>query len=116
MEREQLATGEVEHFLRHGYVVVKDCFNRSSAQEWIDRAWLRFGYDRNDPSQWQEKRIHLSAIASVDAREFAPKAFAAAVQLLGGEDRIQLPWNWTDGFIANLGVGNDRPWAPPSSR
>ena len=84
MDREQLTTGEVEHFLRYGYVVVKDCFNQSSAQEWIDRAWLRFGYDRDDPSQWQEKRIHLSALGSVDAREFAPKAFAAAVQLLGG--------------------------------
>jgi hypothetical protein len=114
VDLEQLTSGEVEHFLRHGYVVVKDCFNHASAQEWIDRAWLRFGYDRDDPSQWLEKRIHLSALASVDAREFAPKAFAAAVQLLGGEERIQLPWNWTDGFIANLGVGDDRPWAPPS--
>ena len=88
MDSEELTTGEVEHFLRHGYVVVKDCFNRSSAQEWIDRAWLRFGYDRDDPSQWLEKRIHLSALASVDAREFAPKVFAAAVQLLGGEERF----------------------------
>ena len=114
MDREKLTTVEVDHFLRHGYVVVKDCFDHSSAQEWIDRAWLRFGYDRDDPSQWLEKRIHLSALASVDARELAPKAFAAAVQLLGGEERIQLPWNWTDGFIANLGVGDDRPWAPPS--
>ena len=84
MNREQLTGGEVEHFLHHGYVVVKDCFSHSSAQEWIDRAWLRFGYDRDDPAQWLEKRIHLSALASVDAREFAPKAFAAAVQLLGG--------------------------------
>jgi hypothetical protein len=40
VDREQLTTGEVEHFLRHGYVVVKECFNHSSAQEWIDRAWL----------------------------------------------------------------------------
>jgi Phytanoyl-CoA dioxygenase (PhyH) len=110
----QLTTGEVEHFLRYGYVVVKDCFDRSSAQEWVDRAWIRFGYDRDDPSQWLEKRIHLSALTSVDAREFAPKAFAAAVQVLGGQERIELPWNWTDGFIANLGVGDDRPWAAPS--
>jgi len=37
VDLEQLTPGEVEHFLRYGYVVVKDCFNRSSAQEWIDR-------------------------------------------------------------------------------
>jgi hypothetical protein len=42
VDREQLPSGAVEHFLRHGYVVVKDCFDYSSAQEWIDRAWLRF--------------------------------------------------------------------------
>ena len=47
--------------------------------------------------------------------DFAPKAWAAAVQLLGGEDRVDLPWRWGDGFIANLGVGDDRPWQPPSA-
>jgi hypothetical protein len=114
MNPQQLADEDVDHFIRNGYVVVKGCFSPESAREWIDRAWVRLGYDRNDPSQWLEKRIHLSALASVDARAFAPKAFAAAVQLLGGEDRIELPWNWNDGFIANLGVGDDRPWQAPS--
>lgn len=110
-----LTDGEVDHFVRHGYVVVEDCFDPGSAEPWIDRAWVRFGYDRDDPSRWSEKRIHLSALASVDARDFAPKAWAAAVQLLGGEDRTELPWLWNDGFIANLGVGDDRPWEPPSA-
>jgi hypothetical protein len=112
---EQLTESEVEQFIRSGYVVVKDCFDPESAQPWIDRAWVRFGYDRDKPTQWTEKRIHLSTLDSVDARDFAPKAWAAAVQLLGGEDRIELPWQWNDGFIANLGVGDDRPWLPPSA-
>jgi hypothetical protein len=34
---------------------------------------------------------------------------------VGGEDRVVLPWLWSDGLIANLGVGDDRPWAPPSA-
>ena len=114
MHPQQLADEDVDHFIRNGFVVVKDCFSPESAEDWIDRAWVRFGYDRDDPSQWLEKRIHLSTLASVDARAFAPKAFATAVQLLGGEDRIQLPWNWGDGFIANLGVGDDRPWQAPT--
>jgi hypothetical protein len=112
---ESLTESEVDHFIRHGYVVVKDCFDPETVQPWIDRAWVRFGYDRGNPTQWTEKRIHLSALASVDARDFAPKAWTAAVQLLGGEDRIELPWHWNDGFIANLGVGDDRPWQPPSA-
>jgi hypothetical protein len=86
-----------------------------SAQAWIDRAWVRFGYDRDHPAEWAKKRIYLSKLASVDARDFAPKAWAAAVQLLGGENRVELPWQWNDGFIANLGVGDDRPWEPPSA-
>jgi hypothetical protein len=112
---EQLTDEEVNHFVKNGYVVVKDCFNPESAQAWIDRAWVRFGYDRDNPTEWIEKRIHLSQLASVDARHFASKAWDAAVQLVGGEDRLQLPWQWNDGFIANLGVGDDRPWQPPSA-
>jgi hypothetical protein len=112
---QQLTDSEVDHFVTHGYVVVPSCFDPQAAQEWIDRAWVRFGYDRDQPEQWVEKRIHLSALASVDARELAPRAWAAAVQLLGGEDRVELPWRWNDGFIANLGVGDDRPWEPPSA-
>jgi len=112
---EQLTERDVDHFIRYGYVVVKDCFDPASAQPWIDRAWVRFGYERDDPAGWTEKRIHLSGLATVDAREFAPKAWDAAVQLLGGEDRLQLPWQWNDGFIANLGVGDEGPWQPPSA-
>lgn len=115
MAPDALTDADVEHFARHGYVVVKDCFDPAVAQEWIDRAWLRFGYDRDRPEEWVEKRIHLASLASVDARDFAPKAWASAVQLLGGEDRVELPWLWNDGFIANLGVGDDRPWQPPSA-
>jgi hypothetical protein len=111
----QLAEADIEHFVHHGYVVVKGCFDPTSVQSWIDRAWLRFGYDRNKPDEWTEKRIHLAKQESVDAREFAPKAYAAAMQLLGGEERVELPWQWNDGFIANLGVGDDRPWDPPSA-
>lgn len=112
---QQLSDRDVEHFVRHGYVVLENCFDVAAAQDWIDRAWVRFGYDRDDPAQWVEKRIHLSKLATVDARAFAPRAWNAAVQLLGGEDRIELPWEWNDGFIANLGVGDDRPWEAPSA-
>ena len=116
MDQQQLTGTELDHFERHGYVVVPAAFDPRSAQEWVDRAWVRFGYDRDTPSQWTEKRIQLSKLDTVDARDFAPRAWAAAVQLLGGEDRIELPWSWNDGFIANLGVGDDRPWEPPSAR
>ena len=40
---QQLADEDIDHFIRNGYVVVADCFSPESAQEWIDRAWVRLG-------------------------------------------------------------------------
>jgi hypothetical protein len=115
MPSEYLTGEQVEHFLSRGFVVIKGCFTRESARDWLDTAWVRLGYRRDDPATWTEKRVHLAARSHVDAREFAPKAWQAARDLLGGEERMRLPWRWSDGFIANLGVGDDRPWQPPSA-
>lgn len=111
----QLTDEQAEHFLERGFVALRGAFDVSAAQRWLDDAWIRFGYDRNDPRSWTEKRIHLSSRSRVDARTFAPAAWRAAMDLAGGEDRVAQPWLWGDGFIANLGVGDDRPWQPPSA-
>ena len=110
----QLTGDQVEHFLARGFVTVPGAFDPAAAREWLAEAWVRFGYDPDDPGTWTERRIHLSSRNKVDAREFAPAAWRAAMDLTGGEDRVELPWRWGDGFIANLGVGSDRPWQPPS--
>jgi hypothetical protein len=111
----QLTGEQTEHFLQRGFVTVPGAFDPASARQWLDDAWIRFGYDRDDPGSWADKRIHLSARSRVDAREFAPAAWRAAMELAGGEERVVLPWRWGDSFIANLGVGGDRPWRPPSA-
>jgi hypothetical protein len=110
----ELTDDQAEHFLERGFVTVRRAFDAARAQRWLDDAWIRFGYDRHDPGTWAQKRIHLSARSYVDARTFAPAAWRSAVELTGGPDRVRLPWQWGDGFIANLGVGDDRPWQPPS--
>jgi hypothetical protein len=110
----QLTGEQAEHFLERGFVTVRGAFEPADGQRWLDDAWIRFGYDRNDPGSWAEKRIHLSARSYVDARTFAPAAWRSAVELTGGEERVRLPWQWGNSFIANLGVGNDRQWQPPS--
>jgi hypothetical protein len=112
--RRQLTDEQAGHFLERGFVTVRGAFDPNSARQWLDEAWIRFGYDPDDPGTWAEKRIHLSARSHVDARTFAPAAWRCAVELTGGEERLRLPWRWGDSFIANLGVGDDRPWRPPS--
>jgi hypothetical protein len=110
----QLTDEQAEHFLERGFVTVRGAFDSASAQQWLDDAWIRFGCDRDDPGSWVEKRIHLSARSHADALAFAPAAWRAAVELAGGQERVLLPWQWGDSFIANLGVGDDRPWRQPS--
>lgn len=110
----QLTDEQAAHFLERGFVTVPGAFDAARAGPWLDEAWARFGYDRDDPGNWAEKRIHLASRSHVDARAFAPAAWRAAAELAGGEDRV-LPWRWGNGFIANLGVGADRPWRPPSA-
>ena len=116
MTQTTLSAADIEHFLERGFVTVKGCFTRQAAQKWLDTAWVRFGVDPEDTATWTEQRIHLSPLARVDASEFAPRAWAAACQLVGGADRIRGSWTWSDSFIANLGVGADRPWEPPSAQ
>ncbi len=112
MNNPALPADEVERFLEQGYIVIPNAFDVGRAAAWIDRAWKRLGYDPNDSTTWAEARIHMPSLERVDVREFAPKVWAAACQLLGGEDRVVTPYTWGDSFIVNLSEGADRPWAP----
>lgn len=114
MQPQFLTDEQIESFLTRGYVLIPECFSRADAQEWLDEAWVRMGYDAHNPATWEQKRIHMPSLESKDVREFAPKAWRAVCELLGGEERIKLPYEWGNSFIANLGIGADRPWEPPS--
>ncbi len=111
-----LDSDQVEHFLARGFVTLPGCFEPARVPGWLDTAWRRLGVDPQDPSTWTEPRVHLSAQDWMDAAELAPAAYRGACELVGGPDRIDLPWRWTNSFIANLGVGADRPFQPPSAQ
>ena len=110
-----LSPAQVESFVANGYVRIAECFTRADAQPWLDEAWVRLGYDRDDPSTWAQQRVHMPSLRHVEVADFAPKVWGAARQLLGGADRIEQPYTWGNGFIANLGLGADRPWEPPAA-
>jgi len=65
----------------------------------------------DDKSTWHSERLNLPSHNTFLANEFAPKAWDAICDLLGGEDRIA-DWNrtWNDGFIVNFGTpeGQDK--------
>jgi hypothetical protein len=112
---EVLDAAQREHFVQRGYVRVPGCFTREAAAELTASVWTRLGYDPDDQSTWIEPSIHMPTHRQLDVEEFAPRAWQAACELVGGAERIRRPFAWGDGFIVNLHEGADRPWADASS-
>jgi hypothetical protein len=111
-----LTTHDVEQFLDKGYVKLRNCFTREAAQEHSRHIWTRLGYDPDDSSTWESPSVHMASHQDIDVKTFAPKAWQASCELVGGAQRLAVdrPYPWTDGFIVNLHRGADAPWAPAS--
>ncbi len=109
-----LSEEQVAHFLRHGHVVIHDCFPRAFAEDWTANAFRRLEYDPQDPATWHQEIVHMPATQRVPMPEIAPKAWQAACELLGGEERVS-PCTWGDSMIVNLRKGADQPWQAPSA-
>lgn len=109
-----LTPAQVEHFLEYGYIKLEGAFPPDVARAWVDRAWVRLGYDPDDPATWAEPRIHMPGHESVEVKTFAPGVWSAVCELLGGEERVKQPYRWSDAFIVNLGIDADKPWQPAS--
>jgi Phytanoyl-CoA dioxygenase (PhyH) len=112
-----LTPAELDQFLTRGFVHLRGCFTPQAAREHTQHIWTRLGYESDDPSTWARPSIHMASHTDIDVAAFAPRAWAAACQLVGGEDRLAggNPFPWTDGFIVNLWQDADQPWQPPSA-
>lgn len=117
-----LSPEQIEQFLVDGFIVIPRAFDPEVARAWREDAnrrireepekWVR-GYDPNDesrslrnyspddPSTWTWGRIDLHGPETVVIEEFAPAAWAAICDLLGGPDRIKTK-TWTNYLILNL--------------
>jgi len=123
-----LTEEQVQSFLDKGYLVVKDCLDAGIASRWIDEAYARLGYDKNDPSTWEKDIVWLDHHNQLPVHEVAPKAWAALLDVIGGEERLETEvkkigpghfttinsFLWSDAFIVNFHRGADQPWQPPS--
>jgi hypothetical protein len=132
MSQYQVLTDEqVQSFLDKGYLVVHDCFDRTIANRWIDEAYTRLGYDKNDPSTFAKDIVWMDHKNQMPIKDIAPKAWGAILDTVGGEDRLEMrvmnlpdsghftsinSFIWSDAFIANFHRGSDKPWQPPSAQ
>lgn len=126
-----LTDEQVQSFLDNGYLVVKDCVDSAIANRWIEQAYDRLGYNRNDPSTWVKDIVWMDHQNQMPVRDLAPKAWGAVLDVVGGEERLEtqvmsLPVSghftsinsflWSDAFIVNFHRGADKPWQPPSPK
>ena len=111
---EHLTDEQVEQFLSRGHVCLKGAIPREKAEDWAKNVWTRLGYAPNDKATWEQARIHMPTLNYIPIAECSPQAWGAICELLGGEDRIQMPALWGDGFIANLGAeSHAHEWESP---
>jgi len=109
-----LTPGQVRNFWEHGFLRLESCFTREKAAEWTETVWKRLGMDPNDKSTWDRERINMPSHRSEHVTTFAPKAWNAICELLGGEDRVAKESAiWNDGLIVNLGTPEFEGKFPP---
>jgi ectoine hydroxylase-related dioxygenase (phytanoyl-CoA dioxygenase family) len=122
-----LSDQQVQSFMNDGYLIVKNCIDPALAEPWIERGFERLGYDRRDPATWTKDITWMHHENERPIREFAPKAWEAILDVVGGEERLETQvwaapeglypvnsFNWSDAFIINFHRGADKPWEPPS--
>ena len=123
-----LTDAHVQSFLDKGYLIVKDCLDLNVASRWIDEAYNRLGYRKDDPRTWEKDIVWMDHKNQMPVREIAPKAWDAILDVVGGEDRLETQvmhigpghftsinsFIWSDAFILNFHKGADKPWQPPS--
>jgi len=99
-----LSEEQKQFWLDHGYIKVPQCFSRQAAGDFTSSIWTRLGVSPNDKSTWPLDKINMPGHTLVSCKEFAPKAWSAICQIVGGEEKID-DWcrDWKDGFIPNFG-------------
>ena len=124
-----LTEAQVQSFLDNGYLIVNDCLNTNVSSRWVDEAYDRLGYSKQDPSTWTKDIIWMDHKNKAPVRELAPRAWDAILDVVGGEDRLETQvmqigpghfstinsFIWSDAFIVNFHRGADKPWQPPSA-
>jgi hypothetical protein len=105
-----LTQTQIDQFLDRGWCKVEDCFSSDAAREVRERWIQEQGLDPDKPLEWGFDVKHQSLKESLKAADFAPKALAAAEDLVG-VGRME-EWIWNN-FIVNVGIRRNQPWAMP---
>jgi hypothetical protein len=65
------------YFLEHGWVRIPQAVPKEHIELYTKDIWIRLGYDKDDPSTWDEERFRMPRHREMPWPEFAPKANGA---------------------------------------
>jgi len=105
-----LTEEQKQFWLENGFIKIPQCFSREQSDAFTASVWTRLGADANDKSTWPTEKSNMPGLTVVSAKEFAPKAWSAICELVGGEDKVA-DWckDWKDGWIVNFGKPGSSP-------
>ena len=102
-----------EQFVSEGYIVLRGVFSAEDSRSWVRAECARAGYDLDDPLTWSQPYARIPTERKEALSEFAPEAWKAACDLMGGEDKIEGKVKISL-FAVNLTQGADKPFEAPS--
>ncbi|MDX1932148.1 MAG: hypothetical protein SFU56_06060 [Capsulimonadales bacterium] len=108
-----LSDEQKQDFIEKGYIVLRGAFDGEEAKAWVNDELRRAGYDPDDASTWTKPYLRLPTVRRESLATFAPAAWAASCELMGGEARVKNRAG-IGLFAVNLGEGADRPFEPAS--
>ena len=97
-------------FLTHGYVTIAGAIPPATVAAYTASLWPRLHASPTDRSTWTRERTFLPASRHEPLSTFAPAAWGAACDLLGGAGLVETA-HASDAFIVNLGVPGSTPCA-----
>ncbi len=109
----KLTDEQWDQFLTQGYIVLRAAFSREDSLAWVADECLQAGYDVKDQGTWTKPYDRINTKNPELLSNFAPSAWQASVDLMGGLDRI-VKEPMISLFALNLAQGADKPFAPPS--
>jgi hypothetical protein len=120
LPRRALSDDELAFFAANHYLALDGCCEPGVPERIAREALQRRGIDPGNPTTWPKTgHAFLSSFApGVPVgllSELAPRAWAAACELVGGEERLAGPTRIHDDLVMNFDLCADLPWQQPSS-
>jgi hypothetical protein len=106
---------QIETFYEQGYIVLQNCFSRDAGQQFLDEIYGVLDCKPDDPSTWKRPIDIGDPYPTHLVRDFAPIAWEAICDLVGGEERLYTSDVSMGRFVINFNYGSNSPWTPPSA-